>query len=127
MQKLANFIQNKLDEKKWTQSDLSRVSGMSRQLVNYLMTEKSKSPTRDTVGRLAKAFKIPVEDIYREIGVLPPKEDPAPVIKATAHVMSELDEKDQADVLEYARMRQRLAEERGNSGAAKRLTTPRNS
>lgn len=121
MKKLADFLQKKMDEREWTQSDLSRVSGLSRQVINYLMTEKSKEPTKDTVEKLAKAFKIKKDIIYQVLGVVSADPNQDPMIEAIIYETSELPRDEQQEVLEYVRLRKKLAEKRqlGSAGALK--------
>jgi putative transcriptional regulator len=50
-------------EKGWTQEDLGRAIGVSRQAVNALETEKH-DPSLDLAYRLAAIFGQPVESIF---------------------------------------------------------------
>ena len=50
-------------EKGWTQEDLGKAIGVSRQAVNALETEKH-DPTLDLAYRLAAIFGQPVESIF---------------------------------------------------------------
>lgn len=50
-------------EKGWTQEDLGRAIGVSRQAVNALETEKH-DPSLDLAYRIAVLFGRPVEDIF---------------------------------------------------------------
>ena len=47
----------------WTQEDLGRHLGVSRQAVNALETEKH-DPSLDLAYRIAVLFERPVEDIF---------------------------------------------------------------
>jgi len=50
-------------EKGWTQEDLGKAIGVSRQAVNALETEKH-DPSLDLAYRLAAIFGQPVESIF---------------------------------------------------------------
>ena len=111
---------------KISQSELARRGGLTRQTVSNFFSEKSVQPDRETLEGIAKGLGIPLDMFYRESGVLPPQEDSTPFIEATAHVMKSLSENDQAEILEYARLREKMAEERRQQSAgSKRITTPR--
>ena len=50
-------------ERGWTQEDLGRELGVSRQAVNALETEKH-DPSLDLAYRIVVLFERPVEDIF---------------------------------------------------------------
>ena len=50
-------------EKGWTQEELGRALGVSRQAVNALETEKH-DPSLDLAVRIARVFGQPVESIF---------------------------------------------------------------
>ena len=50
-------------ERGWTQEELSRELGVSRQAVNALETEKH-SPSLDLAYRISAVFHVPVEQIF---------------------------------------------------------------
>lgn len=50
-------------EKGWTQEDLGKAIGVSRQAVNALETEKH-DPSLDLAYRIASVFGQPVESIF---------------------------------------------------------------
>lgn len=106
---------------KISQAELSRRSGLSRQTISHFFSEKSVEPDRETVEAVAKGLKIPLDTFYRESGALPSYEESSPVIEETAHIMKNLSGEDQLDIREYARLREKLAEERRRSAGVKRL------
>jgi putative transcriptional regulator len=58
--------------KGWTQEDLGKALGVSRQAVNALEAEKH-DPSLDLAYRAAAVFDLPVEDIFENPHRLPPK------------------------------------------------------
>ena len=50
-------------EQGWTQEELGRQLGVSRQAVNALETEKH-DPSLDLAFRISKRFELPVEQIF---------------------------------------------------------------
>ncbi len=50
-------------EKGWTQEDLGKALGVSRQAVNAIETEKH-DPSLDLAFRISTLFEQPVEDIF---------------------------------------------------------------
>ena len=50
-------------EKGWTQEDLGKAIGVSRQAINAIETEKH-DPSLDLAFRISTLFEQPVEDIF---------------------------------------------------------------
>jgi putative transcriptional regulator len=74
-------MRNRLRElragKRWTQEEVGKLVGVSRQAVNALETEKH-DPSLDLAYRIAALFGAPVEEIFAnpyEAGYSPP-DDP---------------------------------------------------
>lgn len=67
----SDFLQDEMNRREWSQSDLARESGLSRQLISYILSGKSKSPDAETINKLALALNIPVEIVFRKAGLLP--------------------------------------------------------
>lgn len=65
-----DWLQSELDKRDWSQADLANSAGISRAVVNKLLNRKT-FPQPDTLQAIARAFKIPVETVYRAAGLLP--------------------------------------------------------
>jgi len=70
--KLSDWLQQEMNKRHWSQSDLARASGLHRAVINKLMNGNNRFPRPQTLNAIARAFKIPAESIYRATGVLPP-------------------------------------------------------
>lgn len=57
------------EEMKWTQDELAKKSGVSRNLIARLESGELKSTSTKTLFKLAKAFNKKVEDIFFESNV----------------------------------------------------------
>lgn len=64
------WLQSELDKRSWSQAELAYSAGISRAVVNKLLNRKT-FPQPDTLQAIARAFKIPVETVYRAAGLLP--------------------------------------------------------
>lgn len=69
-----DWLQSELDKRRWSQADLAYSAGISRAVVNKLLNRKTY-PQPDTLQAIARAFKLPVETIYRAAGLLPQETD----------------------------------------------------
>ena len=65
-----DWLQSELDKRRWSQADLAYSAGISRAVVNKLLNRKTY-PQPDTLQAIARAFKIPIETVYRAAGLLP--------------------------------------------------------
>jgi transcriptional regulator with XRE-family HTH domain len=68
--KFPDWLQSELDKRQWSQADLAYSAGISRAVVNKLLNRRTY-PQPDTLQAIARAFKIPVETVYRAAGLLP--------------------------------------------------------
>ena len=67
-----DWLQSEINKRHWSQADLAYSAGISRAVVNKLLNRKTY-PQPDTLQAIARAFKIPVETVYRAAGLLPPE------------------------------------------------------
>jgi transcriptional regulator with XRE-family HTH domain len=74
------WLQSELKKRQWSQADLAHAAGISRAVVNKLLNRKTY-PQPETLQAIARAFKIPVETVYRAAGLLP-KETEAETFEA---------------------------------------------
>jgi len=75
--KFPTWLNDKMNERGWTQSDLSRESKLSRQTISYWMSGNAKRPDEFSLQKVAKAFGVPAEEAYEAAAIMPPssKED----------------------------------------------------
>ena len=72
--RFSEWLQSELDRRGWSQSDCARSANLNRAVINKLLSGKSK-PQPSTLAAIARAFKIPVETVFRAAGLLPPNTD----------------------------------------------------
>ena len=60
---MKNRLKALRSEQNWTQEDLGKRVGVSRQAINALETEKH-DPSLDLAYRISKEFGLPVETIF---------------------------------------------------------------
>ena len=86
----SSWLSEKMREREWSQSDLARASGLTRQSISYYLSDKSKQPDEFALQRIAHALKLPPEQVYRAAGTLPPKAKDDPWVDEMAHKLSQL-------------------------------------
>ncbi len=72
--RFSEWLQMELDKRGWSQSDCARSASLNRAVINKLLNGKSR-PQPSTLVAIARAFKIPIETVYRAAGLLPPNTD----------------------------------------------------
>ena len=68
--KLQNWLLAEMDKRGWSQSDLARSANLNRAVINKLLNGPSV-PRPSTLEAIARAFRVPVEGVYRLAGLLP--------------------------------------------------------
>lgn len=106
------WLKKELESRGLSQSELARSAGVTRAAINGILTG-ARGPGTDLCNGIARALKIPPEEVYRAAGLLPPAPKENPIVKQITYLTSNLPEAEQQDILEFIKLRHRLAEERG--------------
>lgn len=120
MDNFGAWLVRQLEERGLTQSDLSRMSGLSRgTLSNIISSTRGRGP--NSLMAIARALKIPLETVYRAAGLLPPESGSDEKVSEITHIYHELNTSNRDDLLDYARLRLQKQE---RDKAGKRARTP---
>jgi transcriptional regulator with XRE-family HTH domain len=114
MKKFGDWLSEKLIELEMKPADLARATGMDSAVVSNLVNNKRQQPAVESCKLIAKALNIPLEEVYRAADILPPKPNADAITDAVINLMQNLERADKEDILEYARLRHKLAAERSN-------------
>lgn len=68
----GDWLQGELSNRGWDQAELVRRSGISSAQISRLVTG-GREPGKDAIAGIARAFRLPPEDVLRHAGILPPK------------------------------------------------------
>ena len=68
--KFNDWLMREMSKREWSQSDLARSSELNRAVINKLLNGQTL-PRPATLEAIARAFKIPVEQVFRVAGLLP--------------------------------------------------------
>jgi transcriptional regulator with XRE-family HTH domain len=116
------WLNAQMNERSWNQSELGRRTGLTRQAIgNYL---SGRIPDEAAIRKIARAFKLPPETAFRAAGILPPESPENELINSIIHLTSELPDQEQQDILEFIKLRHRLAEERGKNATRRTANHP---
>ena len=116
----SKWLQREMDQREWSQSELARRAGIDRQLIWGYLNSKVTKPDEAILQKIARAFKIPVEEVYRAAGILPPKPTTDEWIEKITHVTNELPDDEKERVYQYAEMLREQLEKKSKEKGAKK-------
>lgn len=109
MDNFSSWLVQELEERGLSQSDLSRMSGLSRGTVNNIVSgTRGRGP--ESLSAIARALKLPPEKLYRVAGLLPSAVKVDEEMEQILHEIAKLNKADQREVLAYIRMKRNLRE-----------------
>lgn len=68
--KFNDWLVREMSKRGWSQSDLARSSELNRAVINKLLNGQTY-PRPSTLEAIARAFRVPVEQVFRVAGLLP--------------------------------------------------------
>jgi transcriptional regulator with XRE-family HTH domain len=68
----GTWLDRELQQKGWSQSEAARRGEMSSQMINAIINGQA-NPGLESCQGIARAFKLPLEDVFRLAGILPVK------------------------------------------------------
>lgn len=97
---LGEYLRSVLKERRLSQRSLALHIGVSNSTVNRLI--KGKPADHETLRKLSEYLSIPLEDLYRMAGMLPPepeRNERQELIELILYLLGRLPEKDQAEIV----------------------------
>lgn len=85
----SEWLQNEMNKRGWSQSDLARAADLNRAVINKLLNGKSH-PQPATLEAISRALKIPIEITYRAAGLLPVSTDNDDTIEEAIYVLKNI-------------------------------------
>ena len=123
MESFPDWLLSELRQREMSQSELARLAKIGTGTISNIMSGNRKVG-QDTLRAIAHALKLPPETIFRAAGLLPSITPENELINQITHLTSDLPEREQQDILEFVKMRHRLAEERGKNEAKRTRNKP---
>lgn len=95
------WLLSQLQERDWSQADLARASGLTRPAIsNYI---NGRVPDQSAIRKIAKAFKLSDEIVFRAAGILKPSKELDERRSSFQEMLEELPDDDVDDLLAIAR------------------------
>lgn len=115
----ALWLLELMSERKLKAADLSRMTSVDPAVISRLLSAE-RGPKPRTLEAIATGLDLPVDAVYRAAGMLPPESPENELINQIVHLTEQLPEREQEDILEFVKLRRRLAQERGKHERSKR-------
>jgi transcriptional regulator with XRE-family HTH domain len=108
-ERFGRWLDDQLEERGWSRSEAARRGGFSASMLNKVIAG-SANPGLDLCQGIAQAFRIPLEEVFRQAGILPDSgEIPADVRNWGKRLMA-ISEEDRQEVIRLVEVGLRLAE-----------------
>jgi transcriptional regulator with XRE-family HTH domain len=101
-QDFGYWVQEQRNQHGWSQSDLARLSGLNRAVINKIESGASR-PTPETLIALAEPLGFSPVVIFRKAGLLPPGLTDDDAIEDWKELLGHLSKRDQAILKQTAR------------------------
>jgi len=109
MEKFVDWLKLEMKKQNLSQAELARRSGVTRSSINGVLTQ-SRGIGVDLLQDIAKGLKVPIETVYRKVGLLPEKPHDE-TIERIDYLISTLRPDQQNQVMNFVRF---LTEDRGD-------------
>lgn len=108
----SEWLQEELEKRGWSQSELARRSGLTRQTINTLIKGRSE-PQAETCLAIARGLNVPPETVLRAADLLPelPVPDRDPTLQELMDLMKRMSQEEREEILQYALFRFRRRRE----------------
>ena len=103
----AIWLEEQLKEQGISQAELARRADVTRGAINGILTG-ARGPGVDLAKGIAKALKLPPEQVLRAAGLLPPAVNIDEELEQIVHEAEKLSKQDQLEVLAFIRMKNNL-------------------
>ena len=100
MDEFVEWVQNLLDTHGLKQADIARNQNITTAAVSKMMNRQAR-PGFEMCAAIAATFNLPLEEVYRQAGLLPPKPSAGVLEERATYLFSQLPEEDQQEVIDY--------------------------
>lgn len=109
----VDWLDNEVQEGRLTQADIANTGLVSRSAVSLLFSRTTKSLSFEMCEAIAIASQVPLEEIYRRAGLLPPALTKDKDVQDIIDEVRTMPKQDADEVLAYVRMLKNLRKNNG--------------
>jgi transcriptional regulator with XRE-family HTH domain len=103
---LTRYLWKAIEERRFdSERSFALHAGISPRTLGRIL--RGKKVDLDTLQLIAEGLRVPVADLYRLAGLLPPEEAQTQVLSEVEHLLRQLPEADQRRILEMVRLEHR--------------------
>lgn len=101
----SDWLLAEMNKRGWAQADLSRASGLDRQVISNYVNRRRTNPEPDALIALAQAFKISPITIFRKAGLLPPDGGENVKFEDWEYLLTQLTQDEQEEIRQIAELK----------------------
>lgn len=113
----AKWLNEELEVRSWSQSELARRSGLGRAIISKALMGDT-NPQPDTLSAIARALSVPPESVFRVAGLLPGAPPISEDMEEAIHILQQMDADDVRESV--AILRAKLEHKQQNKGSQHR-------
>ena len=100
MNEFVEWVQGLLDAHGLKQADIARNQNITTAAVSKMMNRQAR-PGFEMCAAIAATFNLPLEEVYRQAGLLPAKPPAAILEERAVYIFNQLPKADQQEILDY--------------------------
>ena len=121
--RFEEWLVARMAESNMSQSELAKKAGITQSAISLILSG-TRNPGLEMCTGIARALRLPPEEVFRAAGILPPVTPRTALIQKIEHIVSELPPEEQQNILDFALHRHEIAEKRGERHAKKTSENP---
>ncbi len=102
MTDFADWLEEQLVSKEWRPAELASRSRLDPGFVNHLLN-RNRNPGPKACRAIAHALDLPEEEVFRQAGLLSPKNEDPPTLREWIHYFLQADDEERDRMLEIAK------------------------
>ncbi len=106
----SDWLLQEMNKHNWSQADLSRASGVDRQVISNYINRRRTNPDPDVLAALAKGLNLSPITIYRKAGLLPDTDSKEIRFDDWKDILEKISSEDEAELRQIAEMKIRRRE-----------------
>lgn len=95
----SEWLRAEIEKRGMTQADLARAAGVSKPHVSLVLNGE-RNPGMDFLEGVAKALRLPIDEVYRVAGILPPVTKADALTELGTHLLKQLPVEDRERMVE---------------------------
>lgn len=104
----SKWLDEVLKSRNMKPADLARAAKKDSGVISNIMNGK-RNPSTSSCKAISIALDIPLDEVYRAAGILPPKTDIDPIAENVLHLLKDLDDYDKEEILDFVRLKHQRA------------------